>query len=63
MILKYKISRSMYQILYYGYLLESSLQEFVGKLNSLLNDKILDWSKMKALADNKINVAEKLEFV
>ena len=53
----------MYQILYYGYLLESSLQEFVGKLNSLLNYKILDSSKMTAFADNKINVAEKLEFV
>ena len=33
-------------------------------LNSLPNDKILDWSKMKAFADNKKkNVTEKLKFV
>ena len=32
-------------------------------INSLPNDKILDWSKFKAFADNKINVTEKLEFV
>ena len=25
--------------------------------------KILDWSKLKAFADNKINVAEKLKFI
>ena len=31
-------------------------------LNSLPNDKILGWSKFKALGDDKINVAEKLEF-
>ena len=27
-------------------------------LNPLQNDKILDWSKLKAFADDKINVAE-----
>ena len=27
------------------------------------NNKILDWSNLKALADNKINVTEKLKFV
>ena len=27
-------------------------------LNSLPNNKILDWSKLKASADDKINVAE-----
>ena len=32
-------------------------------VNSLQNDKILDWSKLKAFADNKINVAEILKFV
>ena len=32
-------------------------------LNSLPNDKILDWSKLKALADDKINVVQKLKFV
>ena len=31
--------------------------------NSLPNDKFLDWSKLKALADNKINATEKLKFV
>ena len=28
-----------------------------------LNDKILDWSKFKAMADDKIIVAEKLKSV
>ena len=33
------------------------------KFNSLPNDKILDWSKFKAIiADDKINVNEKLKF-
>ena len=32
-------------------------------LNSLPYDKILDWFKLKAFADNKINVVQKLEFV
>ena len=31
-------------------------------LNSLTNDKILDWSKLKAFADNKIEVNENLKF-
>ena len=31
--------------------------------NSLPNEKFLDWSKLKALADNKIKLAEKLKFV
>ena len=31
-------------------------------LNSLPNDKFLDFSKLKAFADNKINVNEKLKF-
>ena len=30
--------------------------------NSLPNDKILEWSKLKAFADNKIIVTEKFEF-
>ena len=33
------------------------------RLVSLPNDKILDWSKLKAYADDKINVTEKLKFV
>ena len=32
-------------------------------LNSLLNNKTIDWSKLKAFADYKINVTEKLKFV
>ena len=31
-------------------------------LNSLPNDKILDWSRLKAFADDKINVDEKFKF-
>ena len=37
--------------------------EVVFIFNSLPNDKILDWSKIKAYADDKINVTEKLNFV
>ena len=32
-------------------------------LNFLANDKILDWSKLKALADDKVQLTEKLKFV
>ena len=32
-------------------------------VNSLLNDKIQDWSKLKAPADNKIKATEKSKFV
>ena len=32
-------------------------------LNSVLNNKISDWSKFKAFADDKINVTEKLKSV
>ena len=31
--------------------------------NSLPNEKILDWSKLKAFADDKINMSEKLNFL
>ena len=30
--------------------------------NSLPNDKILDWSKLKAFADDKVKVIQKLKF-
>ena len=33
------------------------------KVHSVPNDKILDWSKLKAFADDKLNEIEKLEFV
>ena len=36
---------------------------FSKQFNSLPNDKLLDWSKLKAFADDKINVIEKLKFV
>ena len=32
-------------------------------VNSLPNDKNLDWSKLDGFADDKINVTEKLKFV
>ena len=32
-------------------------------VNSLLNNKILGWSKLKAFTDEKTNVSEKLKFV
>ena len=31
--------------------------------NSLPDNKILDWFKLKAIADDKINTTEKLKFV
>ena len=35
----------------------------VLNFNPLSNDKFLDWFELKELADNKINVTEKLKFV
>ena len=32
-------------------------------INLLPNDKFLDWSKLKAFAHDKLNLAEKLKFV
>ena len=32
-------------------------------INSLPNDKFLDWSKLRVFADDKINVIKKLKFV
>ena len=34
-----------------------------AELNSLPNDKFSDWSRLKELADNKMNVTEKLKFL
>ena len=36
---------------------------FFNLINSFPNDKILDWSKLKAFADNKLNVTWELKFV
>ena len=33
------------------------------RVNSLPNNKILDWSSLKAFADDKIKVTENLKFV
>ena len=35
----------------------------VPLVNTLPDNKILDWSKLKAFADDKINMSEKLKFV
>ena len=41
-----------------------SVFRLLGELfNPLPNDKISDWSKLKALADEKINAAKELKFV
>ena len=34
----------------------------ISLFNSLPNDKFLDWSILKAFADDKLNLAKKLEF-
>ena len=36
---------------------------FQMHFNSLPNNRILDWSKLEAFSDDKINVTEKLKFV
>ena len=36
-------------------------QGLFGKRLTLPNDKILDWTKLKALADDKINMIEKMK--
>ena len=38
-------------------------RDCVQRVNSLLHDKIQDWSKLKALTDNKIKAPEKSKFV
>ena len=43
--------------------IKGSVDFTVHLLNSLPNDNFLDWSKLKAFADDKTNVNEKLKFV
>ena len=43
--------------------LKIELPCWVGLLNSLPHNKILDRSKLKAFADDKLNATEKLKFV
>ena len=38
-----------------------SFHKFIGLFNPLPNDNVLDWSKMKSLADDKINGTENPE--
>ena len=38
------------------------LYDKLYNFKSVPNNKILDWSKLNALADDKINVTEKLKF-
>ena len=45
------------------FFLQSIAFFYMTKFNSLPNDKILDWSNLKAFADDKINVTENLKFV
>ena len=40
-----------------------NLYQTMLSFNSLPNNKILDWSKLKAFADNKINWTENLKIV
>ena len=40
-----------------GYLTEDKKSKSKKGHNSLPNDRFLDWSKFKAIADDKINVA------
>ena len=40
-----------------------SLSMEMSCINSLPHNKILDWSKLKAFADDNINVTESLKFV
>ena len=40
-----------------------SYKNLATVINCLPNDKILDWSRLKAFADDKINVTKELKFV
>ena len=53
---------SVLRILFLPKFLFFSLYKTIWRFNSLPHDKILDQSKLKAFADNKINVNEKLKF-
>ena len=41
----------------------SSLNKDTIRFNTLSNDTILDWSKLKSFADDKINVTKELKFI
>ena len=50
-------------VLHFQISIVSSVRILLLLLNSLPNDKILDWSKSKVYADDKIKVTENLKFV
>ena len=52
-----------HQILFYAILKYFSFVSFILKFSPLPNDKICDWSKLKAFVDDKINVNEKFQFI
>ena len=39
------------------------MDEVFSPINSLLIDKILDWTKLKACADNDLSLAQMTKFV
>ena len=57
------IMGKMRKCLYQHFLLMFSKGFLFEIINSLLNDKILVHSKLKAIEDDKINVVQKLQFV
>ena len=44
-------------------MLKMALHTIQTNINPLPNDNFFDWSKLKELADNKIDVTENLKFV
>ena len=61
--LKLKIILEMRALSYILYYFSLPLEDHYGLFNSLPNYKIFDRSKLKAFADDKINVTEKSKFV
>ena len=48
---------------YGNYCLERPIQEQIISFNPFANNKLLEWFKLKAFADDKLNMAQKLKFV
>ena len=59
--LVFSLNKLFFNILYSK--LTQNLTGFTIWFNSLPKDKILDWSNLKAFADDKINVTKKLKCV
>ena len=43
--------------------MDNIVHVYISLLTLYQNDKILDWSKLKAFVDDKINVTEKFKFL